>query len=96
VEKQIDESQASGRDWILLENFEHARDKEILLRHHARLEDEFHTGYRLWIITQECQVQMSPLCHIFSLPVSVVGFEPLISALGVEDSTSVLPVHSQV
>jgi hypothetical protein len=68
VEKQIDESQASGRDWILLENFEHARDKEILLRHHARLEDEFHTGYRLWIITQECQVQML-LFAILSLTV---------------------------
>jgi hypothetical protein len=56
VEKQIEEAQSSGKDWILLENFEHAKDKDVLLRHHSRLEDEFHQGYRLWVITKECKV----------------------------------------
>ena len=56
IEKQIEECQTGGKDWILLENFERAKDKEILLRHHAQLEDEFHPGYRLWIITKECKV----------------------------------------
>ena len=56
MEKQIEEAQSSGKDWILLENFEHAKDKDVLLRHHSRLEDEFHQGYRLWVITKECKV----------------------------------------
>ena len=67
VDKQIEEAQSSGKDWILLENFEHARDKEVLLQHHARLDDEFHAGYRLWIVTKECKVCAYTLCHLFKV-----------------------------
>jgi len=45
---------------MLLENFELAKDKDILIQNHSRLEEEFNPGYRLWIVTKECEVSKFP------------------------------------
>ena len=41
----------TGEKWILLENFENTVDIRGMLRHHITIDQDFHHGYRLWIVT---------------------------------------------
>ncbi len=41
----------SGDKWILIENFENTTDIRGLLRPHITIDQDFHHGYRLWILT---------------------------------------------
>lgn len=47
IEKNIE----TGEQWILLENFQNAKDIRSLLRPHITIDQDFHHGYRLWIVT---------------------------------------------
>jgi hypothetical protein len=51
VKKMLLESLDHGGKWILLENFENTTDIRNVLSHHIRIDQDFHPGYRLWIIT---------------------------------------------
>ena len=67
VETLLSETRNTGKEWILMENFESATDKDYLLRHHCRLDEEFHGNYRLWIITKECsEVDLSSKQALFT------------------------------
>ena len=49
------QSMENGEKWVLLENFESAINIRSTLKHHVRIDQEFHKGYRLWIITAPTQ-----------------------------------------
>ena len=42
----------TGDKWVVLENFDNTRNIEEILRHHIKIDQDFHAGYRLWMITQ--------------------------------------------
>ena len=42
----------TGDKWVVLENFDNTRNIEEILRHHIRIDQDFHAGYRLWMITR--------------------------------------------
>ena len=60
IKEIISTNVESGEKWILLENFENTVDIRGMLRHHITIDQDFHHGYRLWIITAPNEKFPSP------------------------------------
>ena len=54
AETILENSRSGGNEWLMIENFEAIETKARLLRHHSIIAEEFHSKYRLWIVTSEC------------------------------------------
>ena len=52
VKDMIMSTLETGEKWMLLENFHNTRNIQDILRHHIRIDQDFHSGYRLWMITE--------------------------------------------
>ena len=49
-----EELRKSGQKWLLLENFHEEVDKASILKMHSKINQSFHSNYRLFIVTKEC------------------------------------------
>ena len=50
-----EEFQRSGKKWLLLENLHEEVDKSLILKMHSKINQSFHSNYRLIIVTKECK-----------------------------------------